>query len=250
MYTALKKFIKALLPSKVFSAVKPALRKVYGLLYIGNRVHCNICDQRFRKFILIENGRDLLCPSCGSIPRYRFLFMLLQEKYQLESLNRKVLHFSPSYSLKNRLRSYSNLDYTTTDFISDQEDKRYDITAIEANDSSYDLVICLHVLEHIPDDRKAMSELYRIIKPEGLVFIQTPFKSGEIYEDPSVQTEEERLKHFGQEDHVRIYSVAGLKERLNNAGFKIEQKDASAYPKNILAENGILEDDLILVCKK
>ena len=101
-------------------------------------------------------------------------------------------------------------------------DHNYDITAIPVKDNHFDNILCYHVLEHIPDDRAAMQELFRVLKPGGKVIIQTPFKEGEIYEDFSIVSPEERLKHFGQEDHVRIYSVEGLNKRLKDSGFEVE----------------------------
>ena len=101
-------------------------------------------------------------------------------------------------------------------------DHNYDITAIPVEDNYFDNILCYHVLEHIPDDRAAMQELFRVLKPGGKVIIQTPFKEGEIYEDFSIVSPEERLKHFGQEDHVRIYSVEGLNKRLKDSGFEVE----------------------------
>jgi ubiquinone/menaquinone biosynthesis C-methylase UbiE len=103
-------------------------------------------------------------------------------------------------------------------------DVTYDITQIPKKENTFDLIICYHILEHVIEDVKAMSELYRVLKPIGTLVIQTPFKEGEIYEDYTITSETERLLHFGQEDHVRIYSVNGLKKRLENAGFTVTVK--------------------------
>ena len=100
----------------------------------------------------------------------------------------------------------------TTDF-------HYDITSISADENTFDLIICYHVLEHIEEDTKAMSELYRVLKPNGICLIQTPFKDGDLYEDYSITSEVGRKAAFGQEDHVRIYSVDALNKRLQTAGF-------------------------------
>lgn len=92
-----------------------------------------------------------------------------------------------------------------------------------------------------------MSELYRVLKPNGYCIIQTPFKDGDIYEDLSIDTEAERLKHFGQEDHVRIYSVAGLQSRLEQTGFKVDVRTYTEQPDNY---HGFDEYETILVCTK
>ena len=103
-------------------------------------------------------------------------------------------------------------------------DVAYDITQIPEKENSFDLIICYHILEHVIEDVKAMKELHRVLKPNGTVLIQTPFKEGEIYEDYSITSEAERLLHFGQEDHVRIYSIDGLKKRLESVGFAVTVK--------------------------
>lgn len=105
------------------------------------------------------------------------------------------------------------------DFLADY---KFDITNIDQPNETFDAIICYHILEHVIDDRKAMSELYRILKPNGTIVIQTPFKKGEIYEDYSILSAPERKQHFGQEDHVRVYSVYGLQGRLENAHFKVK----------------------------
>ena len=128
-----------------------------------------------------------------------------------------------------------------------EADEKYDIQAIDVADNSFDMVLCYHVLEHIPDDRKAMSELYRVLKPEGICYIQTPFNDGEIYEDKSIITPEGRLEHFGQDDHLRIYSATGLKSRLEQVGFEVEIMIFGIDKAN---RNGFKEDEIVLVCKK
>ena len=107
------------------------------------------------------------------------------------------------------------------------------------------LIICYHILEHIDSDQQAMKELFRVLKTDGTCLIQTPFKDGETYEDFSIKTKEDRLKHFGQDDHVRIYSISGLKERLEKSGFLV---DVQTFPKDDFF--GLSENEHILVCSK
>ncbi len=118
---------------------------------------------------------------------------------------------------------------------------------MELPDQSYDLVLCYHVLEHIEADRQAMRELFRILRPGGYCLIQTPFKTGEIYEDFSIVRPEERLIHFGQADHVRIYSVQGLIDRLSQVGFAVERRD---FPGEAEDRLGLKRGETILLAKK
>jgi len=148
--------------------------------------------------------------------------MILQPYIHIEN-RMKILHFSPSRILQKKLRRRLSSQYITTDY--DRKtvtDRHYDITHIQEPGESFGLIICFHILEHIHDDRQAMRESFRILEPGGLVIIQTPFKEGDIYEDATIVTGIERLHQFGQEDHVRIYSVEGLVSRLKEAGFIVK----------------------------
>ena len=164
------------------------------------------------------NGGDLLCPFCGSRSRTRALFQLLEEK---KLLCGTVLHFSPSRSLYRKLKHHPSISYIATDFADEFiADHHFDIRSIDLKNESVDLIVCFHVLEHIIEDQKAMRELARVLKPNGLCLIQTPFKLGDIYEDSCIIDPQERLAAYGQEDHVRVYSVAGIRERLLYNGFQ------------------------------
>ncbi len=241
LYSALKKWI----PRSLQMRWEPQLRWIsYQLGYKGNQFSCPVCQAKLRTFIQLESG-DLLCPSCGSLPRNRRLWILLQD-YILPGMN--MLHFSPSRPLRRRLEKWQGIQYTSTDYASEfPADKQLDITQIDEPGNKYDLIICFHVLEHIPDDRKALSELFRILKPGGKCLIQTPFKIGAIYEDDSITAPSERLRHFDQEDHVRIYSAEGLAQRARDVGFQVEILRFSDTPEN---ELGLKEREEVLVLEK
>ena len=243
MYFLFKKLLLQLFPERFLIRIEFILRFFYSLFYIGSAVRCNICGGRFTGFIPLVSG-DLLCPRCGSLPRQRRLWIILQPYIHPESpIN--VLHFSPSRILQKKLQRWNPAHYVTTDYETKSDtDKHYDSTHIPEPDESYGLIICFHVLQHIPDDRQAIRELYRITKPEGRVFIQTPFKEGNIYEDITITTMADRLHHFGQEDHVRIYSVEGLVNRLKEAGFSVQAELYGADPALGLNK------ETILICGK
>ncbi|OVE54421.1 class I SAM-dependent methyltransferase [Chryseobacterium mucoviscidosis] len=243
MYNFLKSIIKSFIPQNVLVKNEENFRKILKPLYKGKNHQCNVCETQLKSFAKLNNG-DLICPVCGSISRTRRLYKLLNEEFIVPDI--AILDFSPFRILYRKWKKKTNIQYFATDFGNDFiADYRYDITNIDCKDETFDLIICYHILEHIVDDKKAMSELYRVLKKNGTVLIQTPFKEGEIYEDYYIVTEKERLKHFGQEDHVRIYSVEGLKERLQNSGFfvnvKIFEKD-NYY--------GFSQGEKILICKK
>ncbi len=241
MYEKAKKIAKKIIPQQFIKKHEEKLRSLVALTYKGDNVTCNVCDNKFSKFIQLANN-ELLCPNCGCLPRTRRLLTLIENEGTLAT--KKVLHFSPPKGFKTKLKQLDLGAYITTDYEGEFDaDKLLNIEAIEEPDNQYDIIICYHVLEHIIKDEQAMSELYRILKPGGVCFIQTPFKEGEIYEDYSVTSKEERLKHFGQDDHVRIYSVAGLKERLANKGFEVEVLNFGKEKEN---RNGFSENETVL----
>lgn len=245
MYHALKKFVNIVLPKKLLFKQEQNLRAVFSLAYLGSDVTCNICGTNLRKFVVLANG-NLICPRCGSSGRDRKLWELVNDKYVKPGIS--ILDFSPSRSLYRAFKKITDVSYTSTDLSGDFiSDKSYDITNIDEPSNQFDLILCYHILEHVDDDQKAIQELQRVIKDSGTCLIQTPFKEGEIYENPEINTAEGRLKHFGQEDHVRIYSVNGLKKRLKEVGFKVDVRNTSENPGN---RHGFKKREIIFVCSK
>jgi SAM-dependent methyltransferase len=242
MYKTLKKSVKAILPASFLFQIEEVLRWPIGLWHSGSKHQCPVCERKLSGFILLENG-ETICPFCGSLPRTRRLWKLLFEELKIAG---KVLHFSPSRSLYRRLKKIKTIDYTSTDFENEfLADKKYDITNLEVGNNQFDFIICYHILEHIENDSQAMKELFRVLKPGGIVIIQTPFKEGDIYENEKIKSPEERKIHFHQEDHVRIYSAEGLKDRLQNAGFQVEIK---TFKKESLF--GLKEGEQVLFAEK
>jgi len=174
------------------------------------------------------------------------LYDLIEKNFLYSGI--KVLDFSPSRSLFRLLKSKKELFYDSTDMSANfLSDYHFDITKLDISDEMYDLVICYHVLEHVSEDSKAIKELYRVTRTGGHCIIQTPFKEGEIYENPSMNTDALRLKHFGQKDHVRIYSVSGLCERLTSCGFQVSVRNFEELPVN---RHGFNTHEVIIICSK
>lgn len=245
MYKILKRLVLIFLPQKTLFRIEPVLRSVLFVPYSGNKFQCNICGKHLHRFIQLEDG-DRLCPYCGSISRTRRLYDLIEKNFLYSGI--KVLDFSPSRSLFRLLKSKREIFYDSTDISANfLSDYHYDITALDISNEMYDLVICYHVLEHVIEDSKAIMELYRVTRKGGHCIIQTPFKEGEIYENPSINTDALRLKHFGQEDHVRMYSVSGLCERLESCGFQVSVTDFEELPDN---KHGFNAHEVIIICTK
>ncbi|MEO0787752.1 MAG: methyltransferase domain-containing protein [Bacteroidota bacterium] len=212
------------------------IRWVVSLPFRGSKYHCPLCQTNLNRFVLLQDGHAL-CPRCGSLPRTRRLWFLIDRYLADVGDSRKridILHFSPPKALRGRIKQQirqanHQISYQTSDVAGEfSADLHIDLTNNKLADQSFNLIICYHILEHIDDDKTAMTELFRLLKPGGLAIIQTPFHSqfGDALELPHVITAADRLKHYGQEDHVRVYTVSTLQERLQAAGFSIVIKQA------------------------
>lgn len=127
--------------------------------------------------------------------------------------------------LERKFRAIPGIDYLSGDLFDPGAMERIDITDIRFPDDSFDLILCSHVLEHVPDDRKAISELFRVLKPGGTAFLLVPIGSARTFEDPSVTDPDERLRFFGQKDHVRQYGP-DFEDRLVEAGFRVTRVES------------------------
>jgi len=243
MYDQIKKIIRAIIPTKVVFKLEPGLRFLWSLPYRGSKYECTVCNTKLSAWIVLPN-QDTICPNCGSLSRDRRLWQLITNEYLVD--NSKVLDFSPSRSLYRKWKK-QKVTYKATDLSGDFiSDNQYDITAIPEGDNTFDLIVCYHILEHVIDDLSAMKELHRVLKPTGTIVVQTPFKEGKIYEDYTIISEKGRLEHFGQEDHVRIYSVEGLKNRLMQSGFDVTIKEFKS--ENIKC--GFTKGEIVFLLKK
>ena len=244
MYQSLKQVVKKILPTRLLFKFEPFIRFFLWQFYRGNRFRCNVCNKGIRSFIEMKNG-DKLCPRCGSLSRNRRTWEMIAPDIISKELT--VLDFSPSRTLYRVMKSNLKGNYYSSDLSGDFiSDYQFDITKIDTEDNRFDLVICYHILEHVIDDLQAMRELHRVTKKGGLCLIQTPFKEGEVYEDLNITSEQERLIHFGQIDHVRIYSVESLRNRLTECGFLVEVKEFSELENN---KFGFHTQEVILICK-
>lgn len=188
----------------------------------GRRVECVICGSRFRHFQARWNTPDVVCWSCGSEERHRTLWLFL-DRLRPELLARagSLLHFAPEPGLERLLRSRVP-HYVTCDIDPGAAELEIDITDIALPADSFDAVICSHVLEHIPDDRRAMRELHRVLAPGGWSIVMVPVdrEREQTYEDPAIVDPAERREHFWQEDHVRLYGL-DIADRLRAAGLSV-----------------------------
>jgi len=199
--------------------------RISALFYKGNNVECPVCNSRFRKFLPYGHNiirENALCPKCLSLERHRLMWLFLRDKTEFFTANLKVLHIAPEQCFYSRFKKLNNLDYITADMDSPIADVRLDVQKMPFEDNEFDVVICNHVLEHVEDDRIAMSEILRVLKKGGFALIHVPidYSRKETYENEGVTGPKEREKHFRQKDHYRLYGL-DFPERLQEAGFTI-----------------------------
>lgn len=187
-------------------------------------VTCPCCESNFPKFVPggVKLRPNAMCPRCGSLERHRLMQLYFRNRTNLYSARLKVLHFAPEACLELSLDNNPDIDYVSADLYSPRAKQKIDITNIPYPDATFDVVLCSHVLEHIPDDRQAMRELRRVLKPDGWALLQVPIdrKRQVTFEDPSVTDPAERARLFGQHDHVRWYGQ-DYPARLRECGFDV-----------------------------
>jgi len=266
MQDAIKAWAKMLAPAGFRGRLRLAHKKA---VHFGLRYRCPFCKSHLRAFLPF--GLDLpvlrekkvvgggcrpnaLCPICDSFDRERLLYLYLLHKTEIFTSATKLLHVAPEARVKEILSSRKNLDYLTADLSSKDVRIEMDITDIGFPDNSFDAIICNHVLEHIVDDRKAMTELRRVLKPDGWAIMQVPISLSldKTYEDFSISTARGREKAFGQHDHVRIYAM-DYEARLASAGFKVDVFKWVTEPKRFGGHGnrfGLNGDECVYVVRK
>lgn len=166
--------------------------------------------------------KDARCLRCGALERDRFTWLYVSQKTNLcDRSPKKMLHVAPEPCLEAKFKQYLDGNYVTGDLLDPKAMVKIDITDIDFPPESFDVIYCSHVLEHVSDDRKAMREFHRILKNNGWAILNVPITAEQTYEDPSITDPKERLRAFGQVDHVRRYGPDYV-DRLRQAGFKVE----------------------------
>ncbi|RUT77801.1 class I SAM-dependent methyltransferase [Ancylomarina longa] len=239
MIQGIIRFLLQIFPRPFLIRMSLLMNRFVAIFLIGNKVECPVCGGHFRKFLPYgytkQTGREnALCPKCLSLERHRLMWLFLKAKTDFFNQKLKVLHIAPEQCFYKRFRKLPNLDYTTADLESPIADVHFDVQEIPFEKESYDVVICNHVLEHVADDKKAMSEIYRVLKPSGFAILQVPMDTDNpnTMEDPSVTDPKERERLYRQKDHVRLYGL-DYADKLKAVGFTV---NASAYAEELNAD--------------
>ncbi|MGL1889339.1 MAG: methyltransferase domain-containing protein [Reichenbachiella sp.] len=189
------------------------------------------------------------CSKCGASDRDRLIALHLNE---IKKKNSNVLDFAPSNALTHVVKK-NITNYRSTDLYMTSVDDNVDITNMNIySDQQFDFILCSHILEHVQDDMKAMSELFRILKNdgEGIILVPISLHMEEDYENKNVTTDEDRWKHFGQDDHVRQYSKKGFLKKLRNVGFTVRQLDEKYFGVNTFKKYAIYPTSVLYIVTK
>ncbi len=230
MKSVFKKIIN-LIPRPMLIQLSIWARPLLVWMYRGDNFTDPIDGKSYKSFLPYgyeKQRQNVLSPGTLSLERHRLMWLYLQKETDFFSKELKVLHMAPEQSFYKRFRAMKNLDYTTCDLDSPIADVKADIQDLPFEDNSFDVIFCNHVLEHVEDDQKALSELYRVMKPGGWGIFQVPirYQLEKSFEDNSITDRKERIEKFGQYDHVRVYGM-DYYETLKNVGFEVEKVNLS-----------------------
>ncbi|MFA7083377.1 MAG: class I SAM-dependent methyltransferase [Arcobacteraceae bacterium] len=200
--------------------------------------YCPICDTNHEKFnpFGYNPREDAQCPNCGSLERHRLSWLVIEkELYGIDVKEKTMLHIAPEKLFTQKFEEIFKENYLTADLYDKNAKIQMDITDIKYPGESFDFIYCSHVLEHIQDDKKAMSELHRVLKKDGWAILLVPIMvKGATEEDFSITSKEERMKHYGHPDHVRNYG-SDYKQRLEESGWSVDV----IYPEDFLSNDDI-----------
>jgi SAM-dependent methyltransferase len=230
-------------------------RPLLDLWFRGNQFTDPINKKSYRKFLpygYVRQRNNALSPGTLSLERHRLLWLYLERETDFFKSRLKVLHVAPEQSFYKIFKKLNNLDYTTVDLYSPLADIKADICDLPFKENQFDVILCNHVLEHIPDDKKAMEELYRVLKPGGWAILQVPLDALRLktFQDDTITEPKERMRVFGQYDHVRLYGMDYF-EKLQKSGFSTQ---AINYGKELTREEiarfGVVSHEIIPRCFK
>jgi predicted SAM-dependent methyltransferase len=251
------KFILNTIPRPLLIRLSIVVRPILAFVLSGNRFTDPIDGKSFRMFLPYGYGsqrNNVLSPSTLSLERHRLLWLYLQRETDFFTATEKknVLHFAPEQEFYKRFKKQANIHYTTTDLLSPLADIKADICNLPFDDNTYDIIFCNHVLEHIPDDTKAMQELYRVLKPGGMGIFQIPqdLNRATTFSDDSITDPKERAKIFGQYDHVRVYGRDYF-DQLRRIGFTVvEERYTEKLTPEEVERYCLAPGEIIPVCFK
>jgi SAM-dependent methyltransferase len=248
------RWILRIFPRPLLIRLSYSLMGLFRPFLKGNKVECPVCGSTFSKFLPygVNSRSNVLCPACLSLERHRLIWLYLEQQSDFLARPRRLMHVAPEQCFYNRFKEYTHLDYITADLESPIADYHFDLHEIPFEADSFDMILCNHVLEHVDDDRKVMSEFLRILRRGGFAILQVPLEPDRAvtYEDPAITSPGQREKHFGQKDHVRVYGrdYAG---RLSACGFSVEERPvAGHFTPELIERYRLAPDETLFIATK
>jgi len=228
-------------------------RRLKQTLYYGRNRYCPICESRLTAFLACSEPPrpDARCPVCGLVERHRMLWFVLRTHTDLfRRRGLSILHFAPELPFARAFARLPGVRYVTADIDPEKAMERVDIQEMGYADATFDVVLCCHVLEHIPNDRKGIGEIARVLKPGGWAALMVPVLSERTQEDPGVTDPEERERLYGQHDHLRSYGM-DFAERVESCGLSVR----AFRPGDVLGEDrmalmSVADKDVVFLCTK
>jgi predicted SAM-dependent methyltransferase len=226
-----------------------------ALLFVGTRYTCPCCGWKLRAFThggtSLKKRHNGYCPRCNSKARHRRDWLYLEGNTNLFFDRLRLLHISPKYSLSRRFVKMENIDYVGVDLNNRTNIRlQMDLTSTPIRSNTFDALICIHVMEEIKEDRQALNEVFRVLKPGGWALITVPTQMDrKTYEDQTITDPKERERAFGERAHVRIYGH-DLIDRLEACGFQVQLDLGKNVDQDIMEKYGLLDDENVFYCTK
>lgn len=222
------------------------LKRFKSWILVGDNYYCPCCEHSFKRFLDKGNGiqtrKNATCPRCESLERTRVLYLYLKNQTSIFDTNCNILHFAPEMTLKTKL--ISNPNYYDVDINPILARYEMDITDIKFVDDTFDYIICSHVLGHIPNEKKALEEMYRVLKKDGTLFFMSlmdTLSPNTIGDDPEIQSPEQRLLAYGEKDLERLYGQ-DFENRIAISDVLVEKIDYRQYFDSNLQDRMSLGD--------
>lgn len=228
---------------------------LHALFFVGTKYTCPCCGWKVRAFTrggVSFHRRSLsYCPRCNSKARHRRIWLFLQKKTNLFAARTRLLYVSPNYCFSRRFIAMPNVDYVGIDYRNHHNvSVKVNLAAVPLGSNAFDAIVCVHVLEHIEQDRQAIGELFRVLKPGGWAVISVPIRLDQkTYEDPTITAPEERERAFGETVHVRFYGY-DLRDRLQACGFQVKLYLGKEIEQPTREKYGLRDDENIFYCTK
>lgn len=222
-------FLTRFVPRKYLQLFSGIGLRFLGFIYAGDNVECIVCGKHYKKFLpygRMSSRQNALCPNCLSLERHRLTWLYLKEKTNFFTARLSVLHIAPEHCFMKAFEQQHGEGYITADIESPLAKVKMDIHEMPFKENQFDVVLCNHVLEHVSDDVKALTEIKRVLKPGGWAILLVPFfppLPDATFEDNSITNAREREKIFGQSDHVRKYGK-DYPERIKKSGLNVDEE--------------------------